>query len=88
MDNNYFIISTTSKTVITIYYYEHTNLTKKKIFYPVCFLVPLYNFDIIILLLVRYIKICNCSTEHKIYLGREIFKAQISLNLCQKYIQN
>nr|YP_009395553.1 hypothetical protein [Vertebrata isogona]ARW64660.1 hypothetical protein [Vertebrata isogona] len=35
----------------------------------------------------KYIKVTYCSTEHKIYLGKEIFKAQISFSLNQQYIQ-
>nr|YP_009394514.1 hypothetical protein [Vertebrata thuyoides]ARW63076.1 hypothetical protein [Vertebrata thuyoides] len=86
MDNSYFIISIVNKKNIQIYYYEHKYFIKTN-YYPVCFFVPFYNFEKIILLIIKYNKIRYCSTEHKIYLGKEIFKAQISFNLNQRYIQ-
>lgn len=87
MDNSYFIIRIVNKRVIEIHYCEYKDYLKKNS-YPVCFYIYLHDFDIIISLLMKYIKVTNCSTEHKVYLGKEIFKAQISCNLHQQYIQD
>nr|YP_009394305.1 hypothetical protein [Leptosiphonia brodiei]ARW62867.1 hypothetical protein [Leptosiphonia brodiei] len=88
MDNNFFIVRVFQQTIIEIYFYNNNNLLKVDQCYPICFVFYLGDFSQITYLLSLCDEIFHCSTIHKFYLGKEIFKAQISIQLNQCYIQD
>nr|YP_009393891.1 hypothetical protein [Polysiphonia sertularioides]ARW62453.1 hypothetical protein [Polysiphonia sertularioides] len=88
MDNNYFILHVAKTKSIEIHYFSHTNSVSSSLYYPICFLIsPIYISKINSLLSILS-KLSQCSTSHKLYLGKEIYKAQIAINLNQLYIQD
>nr|YP_009398869.1 hypothetical protein [Cliftonaea pectinata]ARW68135.1 hypothetical protein [Cliftonaea pectinata] len=87
MDRNYFIICASSKNLIELHYFKY-DITKilRSCRYPTCFTA---NSSSIIFYLMSLHSSCNVlSTQHKLYLGKEIFKLEISIKLNQLYIQN
>lgn len=88
MDNNFFTVRVLRQTIIEIYFYNKNNFLKVNKCYPICFVFYLGNFSQITYLLSLCDEISYCSTIHKLYLGKEIFKAQISIQLNQYYVQD
>nr|YP_009395349.1 hypothetical protein [Polysiphonia infestans]ARW64329.1 hypothetical protein [Polysiphonia infestans] len=88
MDNSYFVIRISKQTKIEIYFYNYKTNFKSNNYYPICFIANSCDFQEIINLLNSYAKFTNCSAIHNMYLGREVFKAQVSIQLNQIYIQN
>lgn len=88
MDNNYFVLRISGKNSLKIYFYNHNSLKYLTLNYPICFNFLLNQDDQIINLLCICEPINKCSTLHKLYLGKEIFKAQLAIKLDQYYIQD
>nr|ARW64940.1 hypothetical protein [Polysiphonia sertularioides] len=88
MDVSYFIINTNTNNFIEVYYFYYTNSSNYSPIYPICFLFTSLNFDSISFVFSICDNICQCSTQHKLYLGKEISKAIISSSLKQKYVQS
>nr|QVQ56712.1 hypothetical protein [Erythrocystis saccata] len=86
MDNNFFILRVFNQNIIEIYIYNNSLQINKH--YPICFVFYSCDFQQISSILSICNHIINCSTTHKFYLGKEIFKAQISMKLNQYYIQD
>ena len=88
MDNNYFVLRISRQNYLEIYFYNFTYFIYPDLTYPVCFTIPLIKYQTIICLLSICKLVNDCSTTHKFYLGKEIFKAQIAFKLNQDYIQD
>ncbi len=87
-DNNYFLIKTLQQNYIELRYFYNNVNTYNLYNYPVCFIIKYSNLDKISVLLSAFFFTDLCSTEHKIYLGKELYKAKISILLNQLYIQS
>lgn len=86
MDNLYFLIRVSSNQLIELYCikYSLNNLNYNYI-YPICFTASTSKN---ILYLLNFHKLVNyISIYHALYLGRELYKAEIALFTKQKYIQ-
>nr|ARW60571.1 hypothetical protein [Polysiphonia sp.] len=88
MDRNYLMISVFNQETIEAYYLYNCDSSKNLYNYPVCFVVCFTKTNQMFKLLSNFSSIDNFSTEHKMYLGKEIFKAQIAIYLKQIYIQS
>nr|YP_009394723.1 hypothetical protein [Polysiphonia elongata]ARW63285.1 hypothetical protein [Polysiphonia elongata] len=88
MDNSFFIIRVCEQKIIEVYFYSYKNSLQNNKHYPICFVCQLYDFSQMVNLLSLCNNIINCSSIHKFYLGKEIFKAQISIQLQQYYVQD
>ncbi len=88
MDNNYFVLRVSKENHIEIYFYNFNSFACLDTIYPICFITPLVEYKKIIHILSICKIINNCSTAHKFYLGKEIFKAQLAFKLNQDYIQD
>lgn len=90
--NCYFIIQCLNKDKIQLLYYIHISSSiKNKIigndFIPIIFIAN--NAKNICKLLKYHKKIFfNISSDHALYLGRELMKAEFTLIMNQKYIQD
>lgn len=88
MDDTYIIVRVYNKKIVEIYYYDKSNQICSRKNYPVCFKVNLNSLSYIFMLLSLSSIFNSLSTQHKLYLGKEIFKAYVSANLNQVYIQD
>lgn len=88
MDNSFFIVRVFKQTIIEVYLYSYKNSLQPNKHYPICFVFYSDNFSQMTYLLSLCNNIINCSSIHKFYLGKEIFKAQISIQLNQYYVQD
>nr|YP_009399475.1 hypothetical protein [Dictyomenia sonderi]ARW69081.1 hypothetical protein [Dictyomenia sonderi] len=86
MDNGYVIIRILNQEKIELYYFSQMNNSIHN--YPVCFVVCLKSCNQIFILLSIFVNVQQFCTYHKLYLGQEIYKANLSLNLRQLYIQS
>nr|YP_009391408.1 hypothetical protein [Platysiphonia delicata]ARW59552.1 hypothetical protein [Platysiphonia delicata] len=84
MDSSYFLIRVTEKNKIEVYYIK----SKKDIFiynYPICFIGC--NIKIIYSIINLYEFSNSLSIVHLLYLGKELFKIEISSFTLQDYVQ-
>nr|YP_009396163.1 hypothetical protein [Melanothamnus harveyi]ARW65432.1 hypothetical protein [Melanothamnus harveyi] len=88
MDNNYFVLRISEENSLKIYFYNHNSFKYLTLNYPICFNLLLNQDDQVIHLLSIYEPVNKCSTLHKLYLGKEIFKAQLAIHFNQYYIQD
>nr|YP_009395757.1 hypothetical protein [Herposiphonia versicolor]ARW64737.1 hypothetical protein [Herposiphonia versicolor] len=88
MDNHYFVIRIINKCKIEVRYFHYFISVSNFYSYPVCFIV---SFDKLVYLF-KLLSICSfvnvSSTQHKMYLGKELHKAYIAIKLNQMYIQD
>nr|YP_009396775.1 hypothetical protein [Ophidocladus simpliciusculus]ARW65961.1 hypothetical protein [Ophidocladus simpliciusculus] len=87
MDNNYGLIRIFRNDVIEFHYfcYENNNYTNKQ--YPICFSAGCNDINYLFYILSLSFQFNVLSTQHKLYFGKEILKAKISVILRQYYIQ-
>lgn len=87
MDNSYALIRICNKKTIQVYYFLYSlyyNPTICK--YPICFTAN--NSYLMFMLLSVHKTFCSLTTtNHKLYLGKELYKAEISIQLNQEYVQ-
>nr|YP_009295713.1 conserved hypothetical plastid protein [Mastocarpus papillatus]AOL58197.1 conserved hypothetical plastid protein [Mastocarpus papillatus] len=83
MDNCYCLIRLVFRKHISLYCFQQKSQTFN---YPICFTA--YNTDILFKLIFVYVVAKNISLSHCLYLGRELYKAELCLILGQEYIQN
>ena len=84
MDNSYFLIRVMKNFSIELYYFS--SIKKSYIYnYPICFCAN--DINLIIDLLSLHDLINLISSTHLIYLGKELYKAQLSIFYNQIYIQ-
>ena len=88
MDNNYFVLRISVKNQLQIYFYNIKSCYYLNLHYPICFDLSLNQYNQIIYLLSICKLVHECSTSHKFYLGKEIFKAQLAIKLKHNYIQD
>nr|YP_009399888.1 hypothetical protein [Tolypiocladia glomerulata]ARW69707.1 hypothetical protein [Tolypiocladia glomerulata] len=88
MDNGYFTLRIVNNNFIEVYYFFRIHNYSGNFAYPICFFINTKNFTAIILLFSLSIRFSKSSTENKMYLGKEIFKALITLKLKQRYVQD
>ena len=84
MDSSYFLLRVNKKNRIEVYYIKQ----RKDFFvynYPVCFLG--YKVKTIYCLINLYEFSNSLSTVHLLYLGKELFKVEVSCFTLQEYIQ-
>nr|YP_010851189.1 hypothetical protein QQP87_pgp135 [Aphanocladia delicatula]WGH14234.1 hypothetical protein [Aphanocladia delicatula] len=87
IDNSYVIIRVINQEKIEVYYCDQMNDNKKIYNYPICFITDCNHINQMFVLLSIFVNIQKLSTHHKLYLGKEILSANISINLKQVYIQ-
>lgn len=88
MDKSYGLIRIYNKKIIEFYYLRCTifyNCNCKVYSYPICFTSSSINLMFSILSLHSHFNLL--STQHKLYLGKELCKAEISTKINQYYIQ-
>ena len=88
IDNNYFLIRRLEKDSIELLYFYDIRYTNNLYKYPLCFIINDIDFNSISILLSAFSYIHMCSTEHKMYLGKEIYKLKLCIMLDQPYFQN
>lgn len=88
MDDSYIIIRVYNNEIIAVYYYYKSNQKYLMNNYPICFIVNFNRVGYLFMLLSLSSIIDLLSTKHKFYLGKEIFKVDISAKLNQVYIQD
>nr|YP_009397815.1 hypothetical protein [Sonderella linearis]ARW67001.1 hypothetical protein [Sonderella linearis] len=87
MDQNYNIICIGQNKFIELYYFNfNTCYDTEIILYPVCFSAA--NTYLLFNLISLYNKFNIISTNHKLYLGKELFKAEVAIKINQIYIQD
>ena len=86
MDYLYSLIKIKNKTGKIEVYFINMNNNQKSNIYPLCFTA--YNVNSIFLLLSLHDILLSLSVLHTLYLGKELFKAEISLIIGQQYIQD
>nr|YP_010851386.1 hypothetical protein QQP88_pgp136 [Echinothamnion hookeri]WGH14433.1 hypothetical protein [Echinothamnion hookeri] len=87
-DNSYLIIRILNQKKVEIYCFNQTNSTENIYTYPVCFVTHFIDINRMFILLSMFINIQELCTYHKLYLGKEILRANICINLEQLYIQS
>nr|YP_009392226.1 hypothetical protein [Osmundaria fimbriata]ARW60788.1 hypothetical protein [Osmundaria fimbriata] len=85
MYNSYVVIRIFEDRVIELHYFKKNSLLN--IQYPICFVVDVEKINILFDILSVYNDLNVLSTKHKLYLGKEIFRAYISIKLSQQYVQ-
>nr|YP_009395138.1 hypothetical protein [Bryothamnion seaforthii]ARW63906.1 hypothetical protein [Bryothamnion seaforthii] len=88
MDNSYSLIRIYKDKVIEFRCYCFCESIKSKYSYPICFTTRFNNLESIFYTLSLCTFFNLLSTKHKLYVGKELCKAEISIKLNQKYIQN
>nr|WGH13838.1 hypothetical protein [Lophurella pseudocorticata] len=88
IDNSYVIIRVLNKEKVEIYFFNQSDNNKNIYTYPVCFVTYFIDINRMFTLLSMFINIQKLCTSHKLYLGKEILKANICINLKQLYIQS
>lgn len=88
IDNNYFTIKIVEQHYLEVRYFYYDLYEYKLQNYPVCFIIKFSNLDKIYSLLSVFIFTRLCSTQHKMYLGKELYKAKICILLNQPYVQS
>nr|YP_009392853.1 hypothetical protein [Caloglossa intermedia]ARW61415.1 hypothetical protein [Caloglossa intermedia] len=86
MDNTYFLIRVVAIKKIDLYFIKRSTFLSYIYNYPICFTAS--NTDILIFLLKKHNLVNLLSSEHSIYLGKELLKIDICLFSGQKYIQS
>ena len=91
MDSFYCLVRIILNKKISLYCFNYTSLKyighkKKKRCYPICFSAKFAQNIITLFSLHSYYNLV--SINHAFYLGQELCKAELSLNLNQIYIQN
>jgi len=86
MDNFYFLIRVISDEMIALYYFHHSK-NLQKIEMPICFTsknaISMYQ------LLSYHVNFSRkISLSHALYLGQEIYKAELARVVGQVYIQD
>nr|YP_009398420.1 hypothetical protein [Lophocladia kuetzingii]ARW67606.1 hypothetical protein [Lophocladia kuetzingii] len=84
MDNSYVLIRIHDIKIIELYYFHYSKFSQ----YPICFTVAINQLDYMFYLLSLYETFNFVSTKHKLYIGKELFKAIISNSFNQLYIQD
>nr|WGH12850.1 hypothetical protein [Echinothamnion sp.] len=88
IDNNFVKICLHNQEKIEVYYFrqicDNVNIYR----YPICFTSYFNDTDQIFILLSIFIGIQQFCTYHKLYLGKEILRANICNKLQQLYIQS
>nr|YP_009399679.1 hypothetical protein [Digenea simplex]ARW69498.1 hypothetical protein [Digenea simplex] len=87
MNDNYCLIRTYTSKIIEFRYYFINNFMNNEYRYPICFTISFINLNQLFYILSLCSVFDNLSTRHKLYIGKELFKASISVNLKQHYIQ-
>ena len=88
MDNTYFSLRIIRNHNIEIYCYNYRNSVFICKYYPICFILNTCDFNKTVSLLSICLYFINCSSNHKLYLGKEIYKALIAIQINQSYIQD
>lgn len=88
MDDNYFVLRISVNNQLRIYFYNITSYKYLNLKYPICFNLSLNQDHQATYLLSICRLVHECSTSHKFYLGKEIFKAQLAIKLKHIYIQD
>lgn len=86
MDTAYILIRVCSKKTIELHYFKcsvYYNDTINR--YPICFTSD--SIYLMFFLVSLHKEFSFLSTQHKLYLGKELYKAEISIQLNQQYIQ-
>ena len=84
MDNCYCLIRLINQKNITLYYF--INMNKHKGNYPIC--LTGYRSEVIHKLISLHNDFNCLSINHCLYLGKELYKAELALIFHQEYIQN
>lgn len=82
MDDYYCVINLICDQNIVLYIFEKQKTT----LYPICLIS--FNSNKIFHLISIHNSFINFSLVHYLYLGKELYKAEISLKFGQQYIQN
>nr|WCH58140.1 hypothetical protein [Cystoclonium purpureum f. stellatum] len=83
MDNSYCLIRLNVNINISLYFFYVDNNVSQ---YPIC--ITACQSDILYYLMSLHNSFRNLSINHYLYLGKELYKAELSLILKQKYIQD
>nr|YP_009393277.1 hypothetical protein [Symphyocladiella dendroidea]ARW61839.1 hypothetical protein [Symphyocladiella dendroidea] len=86
MDNSHVIVRIFNQEKIEVYYFH--GISHYTYNYPVCFTVFFSSINQMFTLLSIFVNIQHLCTYHKLYIGKEVFKANLSINLQQLYIQS
>lgn len=84
MDKNYCLIQSNINNII-LHYFSVISSVKTQI-YPTCFIAKTTNS--IYKLISLHCCFDTCSPSHLLYLGKELYKLELSSYLKQKYIQS
>nr|YP_009398219.1 hypothetical protein [Thaumatella adunca]ARW67405.1 hypothetical protein [Thaumatella adunca] len=87
MDNNYSLIRILNQEMIELCCFNNNYSCNCIYHYPICFTVHFSSVYRMFVLLSIFSGTDLLSTQHKLYLGKEIFKAHLSIKLEQNYIQ-
>nr|YP_009396369.1 hypothetical protein [Polysiphonia scopulorum]ARW65555.1 hypothetical protein [Polysiphonia scopulorum] len=87
MNSSYILIKVSNNEKIEVYYFNNGNRFSSIYNYPVCFFTYFKNIDQLFVVLSLFNGVNVLSTQHKLYLGKEIHKAQLSILMQQIYIQ-
>uniref|UniRef100_UPI00300296A1 Ycf91 n=1 Tax=Anunuuluaehu liula TaxID=3049639 RepID=UPI00300296A1 len=83
MDNSYCLIRLVLYENIALYCFQVKSKTYN---YPICFTA--HNADKLYKIIFIHKMLKNISLKHCIYLGQELYKAELCLKFGQEYIQN
>nr|YP_009391206.1 hypothetical protein [Dipterocladia arabiensis]ARW59350.1 hypothetical protein [Dipterocladia arabiensis] len=83
MDSYYFLINIVKHRIIRLDYFK---ICKNIYNYPICFTSN--NSDLMVNLLSLHNAINLLSTDHILYLGKEVCKAELSVFCKQSYVQD
>lgn len=86
MDNCYCLIRIVPNRTIVVYYFDINKNISRKI-NPICFTNKSANYLYYLLCSHKYIS-QQISLNHALYLGQELYKAEIALIFGQVYVQN
>nr|YP_009392649.1 hypothetical protein [Bostrychia tenella]ARW61211.1 hypothetical protein [Bostrychia tenella] len=86
MDTSYVLIRVYNQETIEVYYFKCNTYCNRTLYkYPICFTAN--NIHCMFILISLHNEFIFLSTQHKLYLGKELYKAEISIQLNQQYIQ-
>lgn len=88
INSNYILIHVANNQNVELYYFSYNHRLSTVYNYPICFVVCVRKIDQLFILLSLFNQINCLSTRHKLYLGKEIYKAKISTFANQIYIQD
>nr|YP_010850397.1 hypothetical protein QQP83_pgp135 [Lophurella caespitosa]WGH13246.1 hypothetical protein [Lophurella caespitosa] len=88
LDNSHVKIRILNQEKVEVYCFNQNDNKENIYTYPVCFVIYFIDINRMFILLSMFVNVQQLCTSHKLYLGKEILRANICVNLEQLYIQS